>query len=139
MSDRGGFTLPEVIATLALLSGMGLCLLLAVGQLRTEGALELAAATLAADLRETETRAWAEGVVYDIVFAADGYSISGGGAVRIVELGAKIANPMQELRFLPTGFPAMGASIKLETGGRSCRVIVAAVTGRVRVAKEDEL
>ena len=146
--DCGGFTLLELLVTVALISmicGMGM---MRLGNSLAEQELSAAALELAADLRwlqqvSTNSPVSAGGPSFYMVFAGSGKSDylvrSGLQVVRRMNLPASVQfdNSPPILTFSATGSPAPGGvSIMLRSRrlNRVRYVIVAAVSGRVRVS-----
>ncbi len=102
--------------------------------------LEKTAKILVSDLREARERAITENQWQEIRFypAANMYRIVRSGA-RLsdvsLEPGVELENAALSIAFYPTGSPSEGATILLRNKrGKQLKVVVAAVTGRVRLA-----
>jgi general secretion pathway protein H len=115
-ADERGFTLLEALVALAILALAWLLVMpaLPAGLFRSE--LERSARALATELREARGRAVAE--QREVAVRLD----RPGATVRAVEPGA--------VRFFPEG-GATAATITLERGGRTWRIDVDWLTGRV--------
>ncbi|HHY92667.1 MAG TPA: prepilin-type N-terminal cleavage/methylation domain-containing protein [Firmicutes bacterium] len=152
-----GFTLVELLLTVALGGALLLVALPAVNAFLTAARLQQAAGELVGTIRELEQRAVVEERAYCIEFiysvdhVNDGYLIrevgedgflAPGGRFRPLPRGVRInyhrLQPTQRLLWLyPTGSPSSGANISLETSTKKClSVRVLGATGRVRVVKE---
>ncbi len=102
--------------------------------------LDKAARILASDLRETREKAIAENKWQQVKFfpSANMYRLSDAGVQNEdvqLEEGIVLKNGYLEISFYPTGTPSIGATIILgNRKGKVLKVIVAPVTGRVRIS-----
>ena len=144
---RGGFSLLElllVVAVLSMICGMGV---MRLGESLAEQDLSAAALELAADLRwmqqvSVNSPVGAGGPFYSMVFdhaTGDSYRVKAGlQVVKRTTLPASVrfANLPPEVTFSFTGAPSSGQTMMLGSSrlNKSRYVILAAVTGRVRVS-----
>lgn len=103
--------------------------------------LEKTARLLVSDLRETEQKAVTENIWHEVQFYPDSnmYRITRAGT-RLTDVhldsGVKLINREFDISFYPTGTPSGGATVILgNQRGKQVRVIIAPVTGRVRLSQ----
>ncbi|KLU58564.1 hypothetical protein CEB3_c45800 [Peptococcaceae bacterium CEB3] len=133
-----GFTLLEVLLTLALLGGAGFVLAVKLPLDFPARQLDLSAAQLLTDLRDTRQAAMAENTWYSVKF----FPVE--RTYRILREGAKVKEvPLQEgVSFMQTvpdltinarGNPSLGMTVSLiNRRGQVRKVIFAPVNGRIR-------
>lgn len=141
--SRRGYTLIELMGVISI---MGVLLALAVpsyhGQIKQDR-LDLTAAQIASDIRSTQQLALAEeSPQYKIAFypAENKYTVClGTKEIKTVIMppGIKLKSTNfvdSTLRFSTRGISTVGGTITLACGERNKFVVVASVTGRVRVS-----
>ena len=145
---RSGFSLLELLIVTALISMFCGMSMMRLGEGLAEQELSAAALEMAADLRwmqqvSTNSPASAGGPFFTMVFEdAGGGSYSARSGVQIAKrvflpASVRFGNSPPQLSFSPTGSPSSGRTIMLQSRrlGKVRYVIVAAVTGRVRVSE----
>jgi prepilin-type N-terminal cleavage/methylation domain-containing protein len=141
MNMRGkssGYTLLEVLLVLALLAGAGYLLLIRIPHHMPDSNLEKASSALLDDLRVTQQAAISCNTWYRVRFfpSAGRYMIfKESGLIRSVSLpeGVCFDNRQLDLTFSAAGTPGQGMSVILAAGNSRKKVIVAPVTGRIRM------
>lgn len=144
---RGGFSLLELLVVTAMISMICAMGLLRLGDSLAGAELSAAALELAADLRwmqqaSVNSPVGAGGPFYSLVFnqaTGGGYVVKAG--LDIYKRGAfpdsvRLANLPQTVSFAASGNPSHAQTIALKSVrlNRTRYVIVAAVTGRIRVS-----
>jgi len=152
LEEETAFTLVELLCVIGLLS---LLLIIAVPALADYGAnrsLEIAARTMAIDLRKTQQKAitsgWSQIVEFrkdikgnDIYRLKDGktskyVNIALPEGVRIQANNFPLSDSIRSLKFMRSGAPIPGGTVTLQNrAGKVLYVIVTPGTGRVRVSE----
>jgi prepilin-type N-terminal cleavage/methylation domain-containing protein len=134
-----GITLMEVLCVLLIVSIIGTVSFAVGAETLDNYRLDKAAKLLVSDLREAREEAITENVWQEIRFFpyANMYRIVRAG-VRVndvqLETGIELYAP-QKVTFYPSGSPAEGVTLTLTNKrGKQLQIVVAAVTGRVRLA-----
>ncbi len=129
-----------MLAVLLLISILGSVSFSVGAQTLDNYRLEKAAKQLVSDLRETREKAIAENVWQQIKFypSSNMYRILKAG-VRVEDVtldkGVTLKSGYLDISFYPTGVPSVGATIILGNNrGKELKVIIAPVTGRVRIS-----
>ena len=135
-----GISLLEVLLVLVIVSVLGSISFSLSAEALDNYRLEKAAKILLSDLRELHEKAVTENVWQQVKFypSVNKYSIWRSGVwVEDVQLakGIILESGAINISFYPTGIPSEGATIVLgNSRGKEFRVILAAVTGRVRLS-----
>lgn len=130
----------EVLVVLLVISILG-AISFSVGADALENyKLDKAAKLLVSDLRELQAKAMAENIWQQVKFfpSANKYRLSRAGVlIQDVQLekGIILKSGNLDISFYPTGAPSVGATIILgNSRGKEVKVIIAPVTGRVRIS-----
>lgn len=149
LKEEYAFTLVELVCIVALLGIMAMVAAPAVHGLGQKHNLEIAARTMATEMRKAQQRAITTGSGQILEFRLDGrYRVTCGKTEEtyLVELPEGVIRrsvnfPMSDnvryLRFNYNGSPSSGGTVALEnTAGSVLYIIVAPATGRVRISEE---
>jgi len=150
--DEQAFTLAELLCVIGLLSLLLLIAVPAMADLGANRSLEIAARTMAIDLRKTQQKAitagWSQYVEFrkdargnDIYRLKDGktseyVNISLPEGITIQANNFPLSGSVRTLRFMRSGAPVPGGTVTLQNrAGKILYVIVTPGTGRVRVSE----
>ncbi len=136
--NKTGYTLLETLLVLTILSCAGFFLLVQIPHNTEEKSVEMTSIRLLEDLREVQQAAITGNVWYRVKFYpnTNEYKIFRQGDLREsvqLQQGVSFANSPAELYFLPTGAPSCGMTVMLKMGFNERKIIVAPVTGRIRL------